>query len=531
MNRKQFISSIALAALSLQLPSCSYKKKIGGRVVGASAKTGHLLRDRKFGPPSVVKNHDIVIIGAGVSGLSAARRLNQEGLHDFVVLDLEQHTGGNSAFGKNEISAFPWGAHYVPIPNNSLTEYLSFLQDSGVITGYENGLPVYNEYHLCFDPQERLYINGRWQEGLIPQFGLPEKDLQEVRRFLELMDNFRHLKGSDGRDAFAIPVDESSKDEEYMALDRITMKQWLASNQFQSHYLHQYVNYCTRDDFGTRHDQVSAWAGIHYFAGRKGMAVNALHDDVLTWPEGNGFLIQQLEKNIRNRIITGALAISVQEEKDQVAVRYLDIAKDQIIEIRTRQCLMALPQFVAGRLLGDQQRIQIVKDHFNYTPWMVANLVTRIPEERSGAPMSWDNVLFESEALGYVDATHELVSQNTGRKNLTYYLPLTRQEPAEERKKAQQKIHEEWVEQVIDDLRKVHPDLEKKLEEVNVMVWGHAMVQPRPGLIYGPVRGQLAESQSNRIHFAHTDLAGISIFEEGFYQGLRAASKMIVQLT
>ena len=126
MNRKQFISSVALAALSLNLPSCSYKKKIGGRVVGASAKTGHLLRDRKFGPPSVVKNHDIVIIGAGVSGLSAARRLNQEGLHDFVVLDLEQHTGGNSAFGKNEISAFPWGAHYVPIPNNSLTEYLSF---------------------------------------------------------------------------------------------------------------------------------------------------------------------------------------------------------------------------------------------------------------------------------------------------------------------------------------------------------------------------------------------------------------------
>jgi hypothetical protein len=34
-----------------------------------------------------------------------------------------------------------------------------------------------------------------------------------------------------------------------------------------------------------------------------------------------------------------------------------------------------------------------------------------------------------------------------------------------------------------------------------------------------------------RVHFAHTDVAGVSLFEEGFYQGLAAAKKTIQNLS
>lgn len=533
MERRKFLQlSIALTAFNSWAASCKKGKKIKGKILGSSASIGHMLRDHKFKEPELTEQKDIVIIGGGVSGLSAARFLKNSGLSDFAVLDLEQKMGGNSVHGKNDVSAYPWGAHYIPIPNNTLTEYLDFLKGCEVITGLsKEGLPFYNEYYQCFDPQDRLYINGRWQEGLVPHFGVPDEDLKQIDQFLQLMNELRYKKGGDGKDAFSIPVDTSSKDEVFTSLDNITMKEWLFQKGFTSDYLHWYIDYCTRDDFGTALKQVSAWAGIHYFASRKGKGANAEPQDVLTWPEGNGWLVQRLQKDIKPQLMTGALVLNVQEKEDNVHVDYLDIASKQLRRIIAKQCIMAAPQFIASRLLKDNKRIGLVQQNFNYMPWMVANLTVSKLEERSGASMSWDNVLYGSDSLGYVEATHELVAQHVPRKNLTYYLPLTNDTVVKERKAALHKGHTEWVKIIMDDLKKVHPNIEEATEEVNIMVWGHAMVQPLPGYIHGTLRKELAESINNRIHFAHTDLAGISIFEEGFYQGLNAAKKVIAQLS
>jgi hypothetical protein len=140
-------------------------------------------------------------------------------------------------------------------------------------------------------------------------------------------------------------------------------------------------------------------------------------------------------------------------------------------------------------------------------------------------------VIYESNSLGYVDATHELLQMKPLKRNLTFYYPLTGDIPANERKKAQTRSHSEWADIVFSDLRKVHPNIEAATEELNIMLWGHAMAQPLPGLIYGKTRKELAQSIGNKIHFAHSDLAGISIFEEAFYQGLEAAKKVIKNIS
>ena len=165
-----------------------------------------------------------------------------------------------------------------------------------------------------------------------------------------------------------------------------------------------------------------------------------------------------------------------------------------------------------------------------YTPWMVANITVNTLEERSGAPLSWDNVLHDSQSLGYVEATHQFLQQKLPKRNLTYYLPLTQRSPIEERKAAQQRTHREWVDIVINDLRKVHPNIEEAVENIDVLLWGHAMAQPLPKLVHGNVRTELSASINDRIHFAHTDLAGNSIFEEAFYQGLDASKKVITKI-
>ncbi|HYH15242.1 MAG TPA: FAD-dependent oxidoreductase [Flavisolibacter sp.] len=533
MNRRDFIQdSLALIGLTAAFASCQQKEKaIKGKIMGASAHVGHMLRDASFTTPAETIQKDIVIVGGGVSGLSAARFLQKQGVKDFLLLDLEENVGGNAASGNNVVSAFPWGAHYIPIPNNSLQEYQDFLTEVGVITGRnQQGLPIYNEYHLCFDPQERLYINGRWQEGLIPHLGVPEADQKQIERFLSLMDTFRNQVGKDGKEAFALPVDRSSKDEAFVMLDQVTMNEWLDRQQLTSPYLHWYINYCTKDDFGTTIQNISAWAGIHYFASRKGKGANAEHHDVLTWPAGNGWLVEQLQKDINGHILTQSMAISLKQEVEGIVVHYYDVRQKSVKAIKAKQCILAIPQFVAARLLKDNQRIGKVQQHLHYTPWMVANLTVTKLEERTGAPLSWDNVIYESDSLGYINAAHELLDQHVPKRNLTYYLPLTKGAPLAERKAAQQTTHEQWVAMIIADLKRVHPDIEEKLEEINVMVWGHAMTQPRPGLIHGPIRQELGASIKNNIHFAHTDLAGVSLFEEAFYQGLSAARKVLNQL-
>jgi hypothetical protein len=529
MKRDEFIRlSAGLAGIGPFLNSCDDKKPITGKIIGASAATGHMLRDKSFADPDIFEEKQVVIIGAGVSGLSAARHLHKNNITDITILDLEDHAGGNSSFGSNKISRFPWGAHYIPLPNNNLTDYLAFLQDANVVTGYDqSGLPVYNEYFLCQDPEERLYINGKWQDGLVPNFGLSDAELLEFKRFFLLIQGFKELKGKDGKDAFSIPVDTSSKDENIVALDTITMKTWMDQNNLTSDYIRWYVNYCTRDDFGTPYDIVSAWAGIHYFASRKGKSANASYNDVLTWEQGNGFLVQELQKGIESKIKTQALAISVKATDEGVKVTYFDVRKKQVKGYLAKHCIMAIPQFIAARLLQDKERQLLVKKKLRYVPWMVANLTINPVHERNGQPASWDNVIYGSQSLGYVDATHQQLQQRKDKRNLTYYLPLTDGEPEAARMGAYKTPHTAWTEKILKDLKLVHPDIDEATENIDVMLWGHAMAQPRPGMIHDGLRAKLAKSIENVIHFAHTDIAGVSIFEEGFYQGIKAAKKII----
>lgn len=533
MKRRQFVTNLlALTGTASLLKACQPKHRIGGSILGAQAALGHRLREGGFSAPATAAGrHSVIIIGAGISGLSAGRWLMKQNITDFRILDLEKIPGGNAAWGSNSVSSFPLGAHYIPIPNLNLPEYHAFLQEAGVIRSInESGVPAYNEFHLCFDPEERLYLNGRWQDGLVPHFGLSSSDHQQMDRFLQQMQWFREAKGIDGKDAFSIPVDHSSEDNNFRQLDHISMKDWLRQEGYSSPYVHGYVNYCTRDDFGTTHDRCSAWFGIHYHAARKGKASNAQSNDVLTWPEGNGFLAQQLLKQIGKRVQSNALTTSVQLSDNEIEVVYFDATRQQSFSLRADQCVLAVPQMIAARLLHDEARRERIHEHVSYAPWMVANLRVQSLEERSGAGPSWDNVIFNSPSLGYVDATHQLIGPPGSERNLTYYWPLTAEAPSIERTRALSRTHENWADLILADLEKIHPDIRAKTQTIDVQLWGHAMAQPLPGTLNANWRKELAASIGNRIHFAHTDLAGISIFEEAFYQGIRAAGAVEQQL-
>lgn len=529
LSRRQFVFASASAIASGYGTGCSQATQpIPGRILGANSALGHRFRDRTFPTPARQIRKQVLIIGGGIAGLAAGRHLARRGLQDFHILELESQVGGNSLSGSNEFTAFPWGAHYVTLPTTESPELRQLYQELGVITGYDAaGLPIYEETALCHDPMDRLFRYGRWQEGTIPQYGLLPAESEEVHRFLKRVEELRETRGSDGRRAFAIPVHRSSRDSQWLDLDQMSFAHWLDRQGFRSAPLRWYLNYCCRDDFGGGIERVSAWAGLHYFAARNGEASNAPTHAVLTWPDGNGWLVSQLSASLRDQLRPGSAAFRVSFTDHEVLVDCFDVASNQSVQYLADHLILAVPEFVSRRLLATdthQGLVPIPESIRARVPWMVANLTLNSLPESPGSPLAWDNVLYDSPGLGYVVATHQSLASHPRQTVLTYYRPLDHLPPSEARAEAQSRTHSEWCQRVLSELSLPHPTLRDQLERLDVQIWGHGMTLPAPGFLQGLAKPPFSGLPSH-LHFAHSDLSGISVFDEAYIHGIHAADE------
>ncbi|HSV80681.1 MAG TPA: FAD-dependent oxidoreductase [Ramlibacter sp.] len=507
----------ALLAGAAALAGCSPRPPdITGGFAGASPERGHLLRDLRERPmPTISRRADVVIVGAGVAGLAAARALRQRGIEDVVVLELEDAPGGNSRPGRIQGIACPLGAHYLPVPGDAATEVQHLLEELG-IRKRVNGRWQYDERHLCHAPQERLFFQGQWQDGLLPLNGVGATTLAQYLRFAQEVERAR--RGG----AFRIPL--RARDP-LRAWDGETFAAWLDRRELRDPQLRWYLDYCCRDDYGAGLATVSAWAGLHYFAGRHGFHPPGAEDSgereaLLTWPEGNGWLTRALAAPLRDRLHTGRVVLRIAERRHGVEVDTFDVATRRVERWLARRCIVALPALVAARVVEDApQAVRDLAAQARYAPWVVANLHLRQPLQASeGAAPAWDNVLYGSErSLGYVVATHQDLDPLPGPTVLSWY-----QAPGEARRaEVLRQPWQWWRDRALEELSVPHPDLVRKLSHVEVARYGHAMAIPVPGALSRLPR----PPDSGRIRYAHADWAGYSIFEEAFTLGHRAGSR------
>jgi hypothetical protein len=53
------------------------------------------------------------------------------------------------------------------------------------------------------------------------------------------------------------------------------------------------------------------------------------------------------------------------------------------------------------------------------------------------------------------------------------------------------------------------------------------MVRPTPGFVWGQARRKAQEPLNASLHFAHSDLGGLALFEEANWHGVRAAEAVL----
>ena len=527
MRRREFLGAagaLALAACSKGAPPLP-----PGELGGGNFSLGHRLGKGGFPAPAETRAVDVLIVGAGIAGLSAAWRLQRAGFEDFTLLELEAMPGGNSRYARSPVSAHPLGAHYLPLPNPEARAVRALLADLGVLKGDPGALkPEYDEAYLCHSPQERLYRFGTWQEGLVPHLGLEAGERQQMTRFFARMADFKTLGDSRGR-TFALPLAYARPDASTAALDRLTFHDWLKAEGFDSPSLHWYVNYACRDDYGTDYRQVSAWAGIHYFAGRTGEGGLGAGDTVLTAPEGNGWIVRRLAERLPGRLQTGLAVHGLRQEDGRVHVDAWSEAEGRSLRYQARQVIWAAPLYLLPRVARQlPAELATAIAPLSYAPWLVASLhLAAPPEPGAGAPLAWDNVLYDSPGLGYVVATHQQIRRAPpGPTVLSYYQPLSREDPRLARQRLLGTPREIWAEAILADLGRAHRDIRQLTTRLDVFRHGHAMARPLPGFLDGERRARLARGWG-RVLLAHADMSGMSLFEEANYWGVRAAEQVL----
>jgi monoamine oxidase len=528
LNRRHFLAtSAAAAAAAASLAGCDAAHDIVGGFTGIDQARGHLLRDTKTWPaPAVQRKTRVLIAGGGVAGLAAARALRLRGMEDFAVLELEDQAGGNARAGSIQGIAHPLGAHYLPLPGDDAPEVQDLLEEFGLRQRVA-GRWQYDERHLCHSPQERLFFNGAWQDGLLPLQGVDAPTLAQYRQFAALVEQARRSA------RWSIPAWRSAQTPYKQALAAITFEAWLNQHALTDVHLRWYLDYCCRDDYGAGVASVSAWAGIHYFASRHGFsapgAETGEREGLLTWPEGNAWLTRRLAAPLNERLHSGQIVLRVEQGKHGVEVDAFNTATQQMERWQAEQAIVALPVLVAARIvLNAPDFLKQTAARTQHAPWLVANLHIDKPlYDRPGAAPSWDNVLYgdavTAPGLGHVDAMHQSLRPVPGATVLSYYRALGNLAggPTQGRAQLLQRPWTQWRDEILQELSIAHPDLARKTTRMDITRYGHAMAIPLPNK---EGRAGLLPPAFGRIRFAHSDWAGYSVFEEAFSLGQLAGA-------
>jgi len=441
----------------------------------------HEVRDgHHFDRPPVSARHDIVIVGGGVSGLTAAYLVQHR---DFLLLEKETHWGGNAYLEDYQGMVFATGSAFTEL---SETPVMNLAKELGL-----EMLPVDNP-----DPSiiRGEFVPDTWGTGL-DHLPYPAEVRASFKKFRD--------------DLLKIPVQSR-----YRELD----------NEPFSKYFEGYAPEVKAwwdgfgpSNWGARTEETAALLGIGTL---QGMAPGT-PDRRITWPGGLGAITQRLTRVLKprhaDRMIAGATIVAVEQQKDEARVTYMRL--NELKTVAAKAVIMATPKFITWRLVeGLPLEQREAMKRIRYIPYPVVNLIFDQPVYNKG----YDTWCPGNSFTDFIVADWTIRNKPGYRQKyniLTCYTPL-------ETKDRAQLLTEEGTREiagnVLKDFQKLFSGSNVDPLEVHIYRRGHPLFMSTPGNFTQVL--PLARRPMERIFFANTDSEGP---ESTTSQGVAAAERAV----
>jgi protoporphyrinogen oxidase len=468
-NRRDFIKYVVAGAVTAGCPvDLQLMAETSGgqpQVEGEENKICHQVRDGKvFSRPPASAKHDVVIVGGGVSGLSAAYMLRDK---DFFLLEKEPHWGGNAYLMEYEGEAYATGAAFM----EGKGQGFEFVKEIGL-----EYLPISN-----WDPSiiKGEFIPDTWGSGL-DKMPYPDSVRAGFMKFRQDMLAINCEKRKE--ELFSLPFSEMLKG--YPEEVKLWWDNYGPSN------------------WGATTEETAAAIPIYEL---QQIAGPDRHDERYTWPGGLGAVTKKLAEILQpkfsDRMVSGATIVAVVPGKTDVQVTY--IRGGELKTVTAKAAIMATPKFITRRLVdGLPEKQSDAMQQIRYIPYPVVNLIFDKPVYEKG----YDTWCPGNSFTDFVVADWVVRNQAAYPKKfniLSCYTPLREEDrPKLLTEPGARKV----AENVLKDFQKLFPGSNVDPVEVHIYRRGHPLYMSTPGL-YTKVQ-PAARQPMDRVFFANTDSEG-----------------------
>ena len=484
-NRRDFIKFIVAGSVAAGCPidlalAAAPAESVRPEVDGEQNEICHQVRDgHHFNPPAVSARHDVVIVGGGPSGLTAAYLLQQR---DFLLLEKEPHWGGNAYLEEYQGQAYATGAAFV---DGGESAALEFAKELGL-----EMLPVNNPDPTILRGE---FIADTWGQGL-DHLPYPAGVRESFKKFRQKIDSISVV----GREREVDAEPFSKYFEGYAPEVKLWWDTFGPSN------------------WGARTEETSALLGISALK-----EVAGVHDGRVTWPGGLGAitrrLVEALQPQHSERMQAGAAIVHVRRARDAAEVTYL--REGQLKTVAAKAVIMATPKFITWRLVEGLPADQVeAMKQIRYIPYPVVNLIFDRPVFNKGYDTWCPGNTFTDFIVADWTVARNKPDYRQKSNILTFYTPLTQTERplllTEDGAK-------DVAARVLRDFQKLFPGSNVDPVEVHIYRRGHPLYMSTPGNF---TRVQpVARRPFDRIVFANTDSQGpISSTNTGIVAARRA---------